>query len=116
MIPALDPESDFQPFAKSGSGFRPSKSGIVTPLELTDMMSSSGLFRRLNADSLRTLFVGIVAGIVISSVSVLMLMVTDPKRTRIAEEYRVVQLNFTREFEVICMPFHTLFSLFHELP
>ena len=44
---------------------------------------------RLNADSLRTLFVGIVAGIVISSVSVVMLVVTDPKRARIAaaEEY-----------------------------
>ena len=39
---------------------------------------------RLNADSLRTLFVGIVAGIVISSVSVVMLVVTDPKRARIA--------------------------------
>ena len=42
---------------------------------------------RLNADSLRTLFVGIVAGVVISSVSVLMLMVTDPKRVRITAEY-----------------------------
>ena len=39
---------------------------------------------RLNADSLRTLFVAIIAGVVISSVSVVLLVMTEPKYVRIA--------------------------------
>ena len=39
---------------------------------------------RLKAESLWKLLVGIVAGVVISSMSVVMLMLTEPKRARIA--------------------------------
>ena len=39
---------------------------------------------RLNADSLRTLFVAIIAGVLISSVSAILLVVTEPKYVRIA--------------------------------
>ena len=39
---------------------------------------------RLNADSLRTLFVTIIAGVLISSVSAILLVITEPKYVRIA--------------------------------
>ena len=39
---------------------------------------------RLNADSIRTLFLAIIAGVVISSMSVFLLVITEPKYVRIA--------------------------------
>ena len=61
--------------------------------DVADKMSFGSV--RLNADSLRMLFLAIIAGVVISSMSVVLLVMTEPKYVRIAAvEYRDVSQQF----------------------